>query len=105
MGYSQKVYKAVAKADMRKLGVRLGAVCIDAAIPVQVIAKWTGTTRQGVYYWFFGQTEVAEEKRARIEQIVRILLRAVEDERLPAKTLAKAMDVVKEYRSRDHAHS
>lgn len=98
MGYSRKVYKAVAKADMKKLGVRLGAVCIDAGIPVQVVAKWTGTTRQGVYYWFFGQTDVAEEKRGRVEQIIRVLLRAIEDEKLPAKTLEKAMEVVKQYR-------
>lgn len=98
MGYSKKVYKAVSKADMNKLGVRLGAVCIDAEIPVQVVAKWTGTTRQGVYYWFFGQTEVAEEKRPRVEQIIRTLLRAIKDEKLPAKTLAQAMEVVKQYR-------
>ena len=98
MGYSKKVYKAVANGDMRKLGVRLGAVCIDANIPVQVVAKWTGTTRQGVYYWFFGQTDVAEEKRPRIEQIMRVLLRAIKDGRLPAKSLEKAMEVIKQYK-------
>jgi hypothetical protein len=65
---------------------------------VQVVAKWTGTTRQGVYYWFFGQTDVAEEKRPRIEQIMRVLLRAIKDGRLPAKSLEKAMEVIKQYK-------
>ena len=53
-GYSLRVQEANAKASKHKLGVRLGRLCIAQDIPVAVVAKCTGVTRQTVYNWFCG---------------------------------------------------
>lgn len=97
-GYSQKMYYAVADADQRLLGVRLGAACIDAAIPVQIAAQWFGVTRQGMYYWFTGETGVAEKHRVKVEQVIGVLLAALRDKALPASDLPTAMKVIKKYK-------
>ena len=96
--YSKKTYAAVAKADMSLLGVQLGAACIDAEIPVQVVARWMGVSRQGVYYWFTGVTDIEAGKRVKVENIIATLLSALDAEELPAKDLFTALVVVKKYR-------
>ena len=96
--YHKAVYERVAAANMRKPGVRLGAACIDAHIPVQVVARWMGVTRQGVYYWFFGETEVAEHNTKKVEVITKVLIRAVDDKALPVRDLAEALNIVKKYK-------
>jgi hypothetical protein len=53
-GYSLRLRDLNAKADKRKLGVRLGRVCIKHDIPVAVVAKHMGVTRATVYNWFCG---------------------------------------------------
>jgi transcriptional regulator with XRE-family HTH domain len=53
-GYSLRIRDLNAKADKRKLGVRLGRVCIKKDVPVAVIAKRMGVTRATVYNWFCG---------------------------------------------------
>jgi len=97
--YSHRTYARIAAADMSKIGVQLGAACVDTEIPVQVVAKWMGVTRQGVYYWFFGETEVEPKKQDRAREIIRTLLRALDAGELPAPDLATALQVVKKYRS------
>ena len=98
MAYSKKMYRAVSEADRHLPGVKLACVCIDAQIPVQVVAKWLGVTRQGIYYWFTGKTGVDEKHFQKIAKIVRVLTAAVDDFKLPAKDLATALAVVKTYR-------
>lgn len=53
-GYSLRIQDANSKASKHKLGVRLGRLCIAQDIPVAVVAKCTGVTRQTVYNWFCG---------------------------------------------------
>jgi DNA-binding transcriptional regulator YiaG len=53
-GYSLRIQEANSKANKHKLGVRLGRLCIAQDIPVAVVAKCTGVTRQTVYNWFCG---------------------------------------------------
>ena len=53
-GYSLRIRDLNAKADRRKLGVRLGRVCIKKDVPVTAIAKRMGVTRATVYNWFCG---------------------------------------------------
>lgn len=53
-GYSLHLRNLNAKADKRKLGVRLGLLCIDHDVPVMVVAKTLGVTRTTVYNWFCG---------------------------------------------------
>jgi len=100
MAYSQRLYTAVSQADMKMLGVRLGAVCIDAKIPVQVIARWMGISRQGVYLWFTGATDVADRHREKVESLIDVLLDALEENALPVPKLARALEIVEEYQAR-----
>ena len=97
--YSQKIQDVVREGDKKLLGVRLGLACIRAEIPVQVIAKWMSVTRQGVYYWFTGVTDIASKNHPKVEQIIRVLNAARDNKELPAATLEEAMRVVKRYRS------
>jgi DNA-binding transcriptional regulator YiaG len=53
-GYSLRIQEANSKASKHNLGVRLGRLCIAQDIPVAVVAKCTGVTRQTVYNWFCG---------------------------------------------------
>jgi transcriptional regulator with XRE-family HTH domain len=53
-GYSLRIRDLNAKADKRKLGVRLGRLCIKKDVPVMVVAKRMGVTRATVYNWFCG---------------------------------------------------
>lgn len=98
--YSQKMYEVVAAGDMRRPGIKLGAACVDANIPVQVVAKWLGLSRQGVYYWFTGHTEVARRHLDKVERITSVLLAALDANELPAESLSVALDVVKKYRNK-----
>lgn len=53
-GYTLHLQDLNAKADGRKLGVRLGRACIAQGVPVAVVAKAMGVTRSTVYNWFCG---------------------------------------------------
>jgi DNA-binding transcriptional regulator YiaG len=53
-GYSLRLRDLNAKADKRKLGVRLGRLCIKQDVPVAVVARTMGVTRTTVYNWFCG---------------------------------------------------
>lgn len=53
-GYSLRLRDLNAKADKRKLGVRLGKLCIRHDVPVTVVAERMGVTRTTVYNWFCG---------------------------------------------------
>ena len=103
--YSKSMYDAVARSDRHKIGVRLGCACIDANIPVQVVARWFGVTRQAVYFWFLGTTEVADDHHDRMRAVINVLFRAVQDEALPAKDLTTTLSVVKQYREKQNANT
>ena len=53
-GYSLRLRDLNSKADKRKLGVRLGKLCIKHDVPVAVVAKRLGVSRTTVYNWFCG---------------------------------------------------
>lgn len=99
-GYSNRMYTAVRLAPKERLGVRLGAVCIDAQIPVQIVAQWMGMSRQGVYFWFTGETEVAERHHRKVERIIQVLSLALDEEALPTDSLATSLEVVGQYRAK-----
>jgi len=56
-GYSLRLIEQNKAADMRRLGVHLGRLCIEHQVPVAVVAKRFGVTRQTVYNWFRGVGE------------------------------------------------
>ncbi|CAB4156457.1 hypothetical protein UFOVP1058_21 [uncultured Caudovirales phage] len=53
-GYSVKIVELNTEADSSLLGVRLGKICIDTAVPVTTISHHLGVSRQTVYNWFCG---------------------------------------------------
>ena len=53
-GYTLRIRDLNAKANQRKLGVRLGRLCIKHDVPVTVVAQRMGVTRATVYNWFCG---------------------------------------------------
>lgn len=53
-GYTLRIRDLNAKANQRKLGVRLGRLCIKHNVPVTVVAQRMGVTRATVYNWFCG---------------------------------------------------
>jgi len=55
-GYSLRLRDLNRRAPSKSLGVRLGKVCIKHDVPVTVVAKRMGVTRQTVYNWFAGAT-------------------------------------------------
>lgn len=96
--YSEKVRAAVAAADKQKPGVQLGHLCIKAEVPVQVVAKWFGVTRQGVYYWFTGVTELSDRHMEKLRQVRLVLTQALKDKHLPAETTEALAATIKQYR-------
>lgn len=100
MAYRKHIVDRVQAADLHLPGVRLGAACIEAQIPVQIVARWFGVTRQGVYYWFLGETAVAEARAAKVEQVTKVLLAALRAKALPAKDLPTALEIIKQYKGK-----
>jgi len=69
-GYSLRVRDMNARASKGKVGVRLGRLCIAQGVPVTVIAKSLGVTRQTVYNWFCGVSAPQGAALALIEAYV-----------------------------------
>ena len=56
-GYSLRLRDLNLKADIRRVGVELGRLCIEYDIPVTVVAKSMKVSRATVYNWFGGVSE------------------------------------------------
>jgi DNA-binding transcriptional regulator YiaG len=52
------------------LGVRLGRVCIKLDVPVTVVAKMMGVTRQTVYNWFVGASNPQQSLVTLVESYI-----------------------------------
>jgi len=76
-GYTLHLQDLNARADKRKLGVRLGRVCIAQGVPVAVVAKTMGVTRSTVYNWFRGASAPQSALGATIETFITNLENAV----------------------------
>jgi len=53
LGYSLRLVQ-LNRAAAKSLGVKLGRACIENNVPVAVVAKRLGVSRQAVYSWFTG---------------------------------------------------
>jgi hypothetical protein len=69
-GYSLRIRDLNARADKRKLGVRLGRLCIEHDVPVLVIAQRMGVTRATVYNWFCGASAPQANATTSIETYI-----------------------------------
>jgi transposase len=68
IGYAQLIVQANKDADGKRLGVKLGRYCIVRNIPVRDVMDMFGVSKQTVYNWFIGATEVSKAYRAEIEE-------------------------------------
>jgi transcriptional regulator with XRE-family HTH domain len=69
-GYSLRLRDLNMKADKRKLGVRLGRMCIEKDVSVLVVAKRMGVSRATVYNWFCGASSPQTDLTSRIEAYI-----------------------------------
>lgn len=69
-GYTLRIRDLNAKADKRRLGVRLGRACIKYDVPVTVVAKRMGVTRATVYNWFCGTSVPQASATTLIESFI-----------------------------------
>lgn len=54
IGYTLSTVAKNKAADQKKVGVRIGALCIKKSIPVTEIALVAGVSTVAVYAWFTG---------------------------------------------------
>lgn len=72
MAYSQKIIDAVAAAP-KTPGNQLGRWAIHLDFPVTKIAYALGVTRQTVYNWFIGKTDVFVAYQGRVDFLLKIM--------------------------------
>jgi hypothetical protein len=72
-GYSLRLIERNSQASEKKLGVRLGRVCIEHEVPVIVVANAFGVTRQTVYNWFSGVSNPAEPLHSLVNSYISTL--------------------------------
>lgn len=72
MAYSQKIIDAVTAAP-KTPGNQLGRWAIYLDFPVTKIAYVLGVTRQTVYNWMIGKTEVFVGYQDRVELLLKIM--------------------------------
>lgn len=71
MPYSENIRFSVSKAQ-KTLGNQLGRYAVHLDVPVTMLAKATGATRQTVYNWFNGG-EVLQPYKAAVTSLLNIL--------------------------------
>jgi DNA-binding XRE family transcriptional regulator len=69
-GYSLRLRDLNRRAPNKALGVRLGRVCIKHDVPVTVVAKMMGVTRQTVYNWFVGASNPQQSLVTLVESYI-----------------------------------
>ena len=71
-GYSLKLIQLNKKADPKRLGIRLGKMCIKRNVPVAEVATKLGVSRQTVYNWFEGK-DIFVAYQNRVELLLTIM--------------------------------
>jgi transcriptional regulator with XRE-family HTH domain len=69
-GYSVKLVNLNKEANGRKLGVKLGRVCIAADISVSAVARRLGVSKQTIYNWFTGVSEPSADRVAKVQAYI-----------------------------------
>lgn len=72
MPYSEKIKKANANAP-DSLGAELGQWAVARDLSMQRIALIVGASRQTIYNWFTGATDVTPSYQERVQQVIAIL--------------------------------
>lgn len=69
-GYSIRLIEANKQADPKRLGVRLGRLCIKRNMSVAEVSDKLGVSRQTVYNWFCGSSDPQNTVTAAVEKLV-----------------------------------
>lgn len=69
-GYSVRLHRLNAAADIALVGVRLGRLCLEKDIPVTETAAALQVSRQTVYNWFCAKSVPSPALRARVEEYI-----------------------------------
>ena len=69
-GYSLRLRDLNSRADKRKIGVRLGRMCIARDVSVIEVAKQLGVSRATVYNWFCGSSDPQGPAASLIERYI-----------------------------------
>jgi predicted DNA-binding protein YlxM (UPF0122 family) len=72
MPYSQKIIEKINEAPST-LGTELGKWAVRRDVSMKRIAAIVGASRQTVYNWFTGVTEVAPAYKERVEQVLEVI--------------------------------
>jgi hypothetical protein len=75
MSYSVKTLKSV-DAARRTVGNQLGRWAVHLDFPVSQVSEITGASRQTVYNWFTGVSDVNNAYRPIVERLLAILIKA-----------------------------
>jgi len=70
LGYTLAIAEENRVADGKRLGVKLGRVCIKNSVPVIDVAKKFGVSRQTIYNWFSGRGSPRSTLQAAIEKYI-----------------------------------
>lgn len=72
MPYSQKIIEKINEGE-RTLGTELGRWAVRRDVSMKKIADIVGASRQTVYNWFTGMTDVTPAYKERVEQVIVVL--------------------------------
>lgn len=72
MPYSQKIIEKINEAPV-SLGTELGRWAVRRDVSMKRISDIVGASRQTIYNWFTGVTEVAPFYKDRVEQVILVL--------------------------------
>jgi AraC-like DNA-binding protein len=72
MPYSQKIIEKINEAPV-SLGTELGRWAVRRDVSMKRISDIVGASRQTIYNWFTGVTEVAPSYKDRVEQVILVL--------------------------------
>ena len=72
MPYSQKIVEVINEAPST-LGTELGRWAVRRDVSMQRVSQIVGASRQTIYNWFTGATEVTPSYQDRVNQVVSVL--------------------------------
>ena len=79
MPYSQKIIETINEAP-KGLGTELGRWAVRRDVSMQRISLIVGASRQTIYNWFTGVTEVAPSFKEKVEKVIAVLAKTSQTE-------------------------
>lgn len=70
LGYTIAQVAINKRADGKRLGVKLGRLCMAKDIPVKEVAEYFSVSRITVYKWFSGRSEPSSTRKGAISILI-----------------------------------